>query len=456
MKTKLLLLFIFFIFIKTNAEEIHVPEDYLTIQEAIDASLPGDIIIVNNGTYYENIDFLGFDITVTSNYYYSGDLNDIVTTIIDGSQSDNSDRGSCVTFNTDETENSILMGFTITGGTGTKTANEGTFFRTGGGILIDYASPTIKNNIIRDNECIAEEGVSGAGGGGIRMGYGNPIIRNNVIKNNLGGYAGGIMIAFCGGTVLKNNLIVNNTATGSFNGGGGVYIDWQSITLENNTIANNHSGDRGGGIISTGTTTIIKNCILYGNTADNGSSQIFNRFSGTANVTYSVVEGGYDGSGNEVGMITDDPLFLDTENYILDSSSPCIDSGNSDSQYNDIEDPDNTGNALYPSQGSLHNDMGVYGGQGVESILSINETNFIGSLKFSYTNPFKTGEITIKSSKSTSVQVDVYNLLGQKLQATQKVQLNQGDNNFALQLTTTSLIVFESENGEKKTIKLIK
>jgi len=43
-----------------------VPGKYRTIQSAIDAARDGDVIIVQPGVYYEQIDFLGKNITVQS------------------------------------------------------------------------------------------------------------------------------------------------------------------------------------------------------------------------------------------------------------------------------------------------------------------------------------------------------------------------------------------------------
>ena len=49
-----------------QAEEIYVPDDFGTIQLAIDVSSPGDVILVRPGTYIETIDFKGKAITVRS------------------------------------------------------------------------------------------------------------------------------------------------------------------------------------------------------------------------------------------------------------------------------------------------------------------------------------------------------------------------------------------------------
>jgi pectin methylesterase-like acyl-CoA thioesterase len=56
-------------------------QTYTTIQSAIDASTNGDIVLVYPGTYYENLDFKGKAITVTSTPAPAGGA---ANTIIDG------------------------------------------------------------------------------------------------------------------------------------------------------------------------------------------------------------------------------------------------------------------------------------------------------------------------------------------------------------------------------------
>ena len=83
--------FLVFIFLFTaipvlSQVTIHVPADYTTIQAAIDAANNGDIVLVAEGIYYENINFMGKAITVASKYYIDGKQKHIRKTIIDGSQ----------------------------------------------------------------------------------------------------------------------------------------------------------------------------------------------------------------------------------------------------------------------------------------------------------------------------------------------------------------------------------
>ena len=66
-KNILTLVIFFFCIGILNGATHYVPDDYPTIQSAIDASVDYDIVIVMPGTYYENIDFIGKAITVKSN-----------------------------------------------------------------------------------------------------------------------------------------------------------------------------------------------------------------------------------------------------------------------------------------------------------------------------------------------------------------------------------------------------
>ena len=60
MKRLLFILLLSFSFTAT----LLVPEEYSTIQEAIDYSIDGDTVLVSAGTYYENINFNGKNISV--------------------------------------------------------------------------------------------------------------------------------------------------------------------------------------------------------------------------------------------------------------------------------------------------------------------------------------------------------------------------------------------------------
>ena len=142
---------------------INIPGDYPLIQMGIEVASTADTVLVQPGTYTENINFEGKNITVGSLHLLSNDTTYILTTIIDGDSS-----ASVVTFNQGESSEALITGFTLRRG----------YADFGGGVLCDSAGPTIESNIITGNlACM---------GGGIYCYKGSPIISRNKICFNTG------------------------------------------------------------------------------------------------------------------------------------------------------------------------------------------------------------------------------------------------------------------------------
>jgi Secretion system C-terminal sorting domain len=375
---------------------INVPDDQPTIQAAINFSIDGDTVLVADGLYYENINFRGKAITVSSWFLVDGDETHIDSTIINGSQPTNPDSGTVVHFHSGEDTTSVLYGLTITGGKGSYNPNaphsnvwgaggiaiesgakiiyNKIIFNTvtgththvyGGGILITPTQPVqIIKNVIANNKVIGVSEEDG-GGGGIFCAYVNEthlLIADNIIKNNsvvstsnvVKGSGGAIYYTHSSANPnIRNNLIFNNSTR---SGGALKFADYTNDgnpTVINNTIINNSASLGAGAIFSDRPLTTVINSIIWGNTAPE-YAQIY----GNVIVEYSDIEGGWEGTGN----IDLDPLFADTLDYFLSSNSPCVDSGNPDFLFSDIEDENNIGFAMYPALRELRNDMGAYGG----------------------------------------------------------------------------------------------
>ncbi|UCC80717.1 MAG: right-handed parallel beta-helix repeat-containing protein [Candidatus Zixiibacteriota bacterium] len=290
-------------------EIIHVPGDYPTIQEAVNVAVDGDTVLVQPGTYMENVNFIEQNIVLGSMFIMTGDISYISSTIIDGDAN-----GSVITLDTDIDNTSTIEGFTITNGNS----------QFGGGIDAWYTSPIILNNIIINNTSTHQ-------GGGISLEYSAAVVRSNIIADNtVYGYGAGIRASH-GNPVIEYNLITGNHST---IWGGGFYVNNNTPLLKNNTVSGNEADECGGGLTTGNAAPVVVNCIFWGNSALSGP-EIYNWLS-AAVVTYSDVLGGYAGQGN----IDEDPLFVggDPFDYHLQEDSPCIDAGDPNSPL----DPDGT------------------------------------------------------------------------------------------------------------------
>jgi len=189
-----------------QAGNIHVPEDFPTIQAAIDAAGSGDVILVNPGTYYENLVLANKTITLSSLYYLSGDRKFINNTIIDGQK-----QGPVIQVASSVGPETTITGLSIVNGT-------------------DGIQATANLNIIDNYLGLNEDGIDYSDAGGI--------LRGNIIENNSDD-----AVDFDDATdvLVENNILRYNQDDGfeirlhEYNG------PEIQITVRNNQIYNNNS-----------------------------------------------------------------------------------------------------------------------------------------------------------------------------------------------------------------------
>ena len=135
-----------------------------------------------------------------------------------------------------------------------------------GGIYINWASPVIRNCVIKDNQ--------GFYGGGICVRASNALIINNTICNNTSYEGAGIYANYCDNVRIINNKIFNNRCTGGYShlSGGGIHITYYcTATITGNLIARNYAGDYGGGIaMESNYEAYIANNIITENESEEG------------------------------------------------------------------------------------------------------------------------------------------------------------------------------------------
>jgi parallel beta-helix repeat protein len=189
-----------------------VPQNYSTIQGAIVASSDGDQVLVSNGNYNENINFLGKAITVSSLYITDHDPAHISGTIINGTGT-----GSVVTCTSGEDSTSVLCGLTIRNGN----------YSLGGGISVRDSSPKLMNLIVHSN--------TGTQGAGVFVSNSHSRLINLTVCNN-----NGIGIKVAGNSVaeINSSIVYYNTSGISFNSSSSVsYSNLQNAVEGDSNIS---------------------------------------------------------------------------------------------------------------------------------------------------------------------------------------------------------------------------
>ena len=294
-----------------GATTIHVPGDFPTIQEAINAAIPGDVILVAPGTYTgplnTSLDFGGKDIELRS-------TNGPDVTIITDSAlrlkaaarplDPAVDAWAAVpmpifTFQSGESPSALVDGFTITRGFsligGIRCINNSSptirncvlSWHNFGAMECNNASPSIENCTFSDNAL--PQSVAGAGlkcinnsspritdctflrnnaragvyGGGIYCQSSNATITGCVFQENGGEGGGGIACDFS--TLVINDCDFENNDTDN-DGGAGVLCYFSSATIATSRFYNNRGRDRAGvALRCLDSTVMVTNCTFVGN-----------------------------------------------------------------------------------------------------------------------------------------------------------------------------------------------
>ncbi|HUH75653.1 MAG TPA: right-handed parallel beta-helix repeat-containing protein, partial [Chitinophagales bacterium] len=225
----------------------------------------------------------------------------------------------------------------------------------GGGMCNFSSSPILTNCSFSGNQTLLD-------GGGMYNFSSSPILTNCSFKANRAEYNGGGMYNSYSSPVLVNCSFSGNQA--DIRGGGMCNLNSSAPELSNCIFSGNRAFPFGGGMYNLSSSPLLTNCIVWGNSNQWGDiSEIL----GDATVIYSIVRGGYTGTGN----LDSDPIFENAPSYTtapftngdyrLQACSPAINAGSNAVIPSNIT-IDLDGNPRIYNSGIV--DMGAYEAQG--------------------------------------------------------------------------------------------
>ena len=263
-----------------SATEIYVPDNFPTIQQAVNNATANDIIVVRDGTYNENVDVNVDHLTIKSE-------NGSASTTVEAKRS--SDHVFEVTANYVN-----ISGFTVKGATGTGWRRSGIYLG-----CVDHC------NIANNNAPNNRYGIY------LRYSSNNTLTNNNALNNN----EDGINLDHS-----SYNNLTNNTANSN---------EWYGIRLShssNNNLTNNTANDNHDGFYLFGSSN---NSLTNSTAKDNHYCGIYLHTSSNNTLTNSTAND--NGDGIILGSSSNNTLTNNTAN----SNSWCgIGLGSSD--YNNL------------------------------------------------------------------------------------------------------------------------
>jgi hypothetical protein len=275
-----------------GADVINVPGDQPTIQDAIDAAVDGDEILIAPGTYNQ-----GFIMTLSDKAITLRGSGGAAVTILEGPLP-TIEIIQLVNVEAD----TIIDGLTFT--------NAG-FFPNDGVVELAVAGPTIQNCIFSDNTASAIGGNAVAGltisncqfnnndaqqfGGAIDVSGAGATVTGCTFTNNSTTSGGGAVAVAGGPWMFSGCTFEGNTTTvdNDTYGGGAVYLEPSSdAVFDACSFTGNMTVDTGGAIDATdGANLVLTNCNLTGNTAAADGGAVRAMSAGAVTITDCTFDG---------------------------------------------------------------------------------------------------------------------------------------------------------------------
>lgn len=237
--------------------------EYNTIQAAVDASTsPGDVVKVAGYCTPSNSDshqvvYLNKTLTIRGGYIATNwTTSDPIAnpTTVDARK-----RGRGI-YITGSVNTPTIEGLRIINGTAWEFGGypgQSDYYHNGGGVYVDQATVTFKNNQIFHNW--------GLHGGGVFLYGGHSIFDGNEITANYGDEGGGLYMDSSHATLTGNDIFGNSAGEG-----GGAYVERSGLILSSNTIGHNAVHGYGGGMYLSWANGTFNHNIISGNQANYG------------------------------------------------------------------------------------------------------------------------------------------------------------------------------------------
>jgi parallel beta-helix repeat protein len=307
-----------------------------TIQDAVDAAVAGDEIVVTNGTHATGGRAVGTNVLVNrvavDKPLTVRSVNGPLFTLIQGSKAPGGGNGDGAVRCVYLANGASLFGLTLTNGA-TRRAGDTDREQKGGGLWCESATAVVSNCVLTGNKAyqggggtyqgtlnnctLSDNSVeSGEGGGAYYSSFQTPLgeltLNNCTLSGNSANFGGGAR----GGT-LNNCTLTGNWAYGQ--GGGAL-----SCVLNNCTLSGNSARDWGGGADGG----MLNNCLLTGNSVTGGSSYGGGARASTLNnctLTGNTAKG--NGGGAEGGTLNNCIVYYNTApgaaNYVGGNLNYC-------------------------------------------------------------------------------------------------------------------------------------